>query len=70
MTTDARGPRITARSFYQQLRAHGFNSQQLIGVATELIELITSSLRENRNAAEVAGSGAPHDSAESTPSRT
>lgn len=70
MVTDARGPRIIARSFFRQLRAEGYSPKQLIGVASELIELITCLLRESRKVVEaaVAPTDGSHNSAETTPS--
>jgi hypothetical protein len=46
MSTDKRGTRILARTFFNQLRASGYNSNQIIGIATELIDLVTCDLRE------------------------
>ncbi|MFP2927249.1 hypothetical protein ACLESO_19035 [Pyxidicoccus sp. 3LG] len=52
MKTDARGPRITAHSFFQQLHAYGYDSKQLIHVVSELLDLITHSMRESRKVPE------------------
>ena len=46
MSTDIRGTKILARTFFGQLRANGYTSNQIIGIATELLDLITSDLRE------------------------
>lgn len=46
MSTDKRGAKILARTFFNQLRASGYNSNQIIGIATELIDLVTCELRE------------------------
>jgi hypothetical protein len=46
MSTDSKGTKILARTFFNQLRASGYNSNQIIGVATELIDLVTSDLKE------------------------
>ncbi|WP_375768197.1 hypothetical protein NR798_42030 [Archangium gephyra] len=69
MRTDARGPRIIARSIFRQLLTEGYSSQELIGVASELIELITSSLQDARLAGELAVSVSndSHNSAETPP---
>ncbi|HXX31878.1 MAG TPA: hypothetical protein VEJ89_14345 [Myxococcaceae bacterium] len=45
MSTDAKATKILARTFFNQLRASGYTSTQVIGVATELIDLVTSDLR-------------------------
>jgi hypothetical protein len=46
MSTDKRGTKILARTFFNQLRASGYTSNQIIGIATELIELVTVEIRE------------------------
>ena len=46
MSTDKRGTKILARTFFNQLRASGYTSNQIIGIATELIDLVTCDLRE------------------------
>jgi hypothetical protein len=46
MSTDKRGTKILARTFFNQLRASGYTSNQIIGIATELIELVTVDIRE------------------------
>jgi hypothetical protein len=61
VSTDAKATKILARTFFNQLRASGYTSTQVIGVATELIDLVTSDLREEgrRNVpAEVPGNEA------------
>lgn len=46
MSTDKKGTKILARTFFNQLRASGYTQNQIIDVATELIELVTNDLRE------------------------
>lgn len=46
MSTDAKASKILARTFFNQLRASGYTPTQVIGVATELIDLVTSDLKE------------------------
>lgn len=46
MSTDSKGAKILARTFFAQLRASGYNPNQIIGIATELIDLVTTELRE------------------------
>ena len=46
MSTDKRGTKILARTFFNQLRASGYTSNQIIGIATELIDLVTCELRD------------------------
>ena len=47
MSTDSKGTKILARTFFNQLRSSGYTSNQIIGVATELIDLVTSDLKES-----------------------
>ena len=54
MSTDQKGPRILARTFFTQLRSTGYTPQQIIGVATELLDLVTEELKQGEKAAEVA----------------
>jgi len=56
MSTDLKGAKILARSFFNQLRSAGYDARQIIGVATELIDLVATDLRE---AAGVAGDEVP-----------
>ncbi len=45
------GARILARSFYKELRASGYTPRQLLALSTELIELITLDLQNERKGA-------------------
>jgi hypothetical protein len=47
MSTDRKGTRILARTFFNQLRSGGYTPNQIIDIATELIELVTVDLRES-----------------------
>lgn len=46
MSTDVKGSKILARTFFNQLRSSGYTPHQIIGVATELIDLVTNEIRE------------------------
>ncbi|MBJ6766115.1 hypothetical protein DRW03_00150 [Corallococcus sp. H22C18031201] len=46
MSTDQKGTRILARTFFNQLRASGYTPHQVIGIATELLDLVTTDLAE------------------------
>jgi hypothetical protein len=46
--------RILARSFYRELRSHGYKPSELVAVSTELIELVTLELRNEREAVQTA----------------
>lgn len=54
VSIDAKGSKILARTFFQQLRAAGYTPNQIIGVATELIDLVTVDLKENAAAVRAA----------------
>jgi len=47
VSIDAKGTKILARTFFQQLRSAGYTPKQIIGVATELIDLVTVEVKEN-----------------------
>ena len=46
VSTDQKGTKILARTFFNQLRAGGYTPNQIIGIATELIDLVASEIRE------------------------
>lgn len=49
MSTDKQGAKILARTFFSQLRASGYTPHQVIGVATELLDLVTEELKAGGN---------------------
>jgi uncharacterized protein YoaH (UPF0181 family) len=51
LSADQRGPKILARTFFNQLRASGYSRNQVIGIATELIELVASEIRQAHQSA-------------------
>lgn len=46
VSTDAKASKILARTFFNQLRGSGYTPNQVIGIASELIELVTEDLRQ------------------------
>lgn len=46
MSTDKKGTRILARTFFAQLRSGGYTPNQIVDIATELIDLVTTDLKE------------------------
>lgn len=44
MSTDKKGTKILARTFFAQLRAGGYSPNQILDIATELIDLVTIDL--------------------------
>ena len=45
--TDKKGTKILARTFFNQLRAGGFTQNQIIDLAGELIELVSTDIRDH-----------------------
>ncbi len=50
MTSDKKGTKILARTFFTQLRAGGYTPNQILDIATELIDLVTTDLKEPKSA--------------------
>jgi pyruvate-formate lyase-activating enzyme len=46
MPSDKKGTKILARTFFTQLRAGGYTPNQILDIATELIDLVTTDLKE------------------------
>ena len=49
--TDKRGTKILAQTFFNQLRTSGYNPNQIIAISTELLDLVTTELRKQGEAA-------------------
>jgi hypothetical protein len=45
LSTDKQGTKILARTFFNQLRASGYTPMQIIGMATELLDLVTEDIK-------------------------
>ncbi len=45
-TLDPKGTKILAKSLFKELRGNGYNANQILGLTTELIDLVTQDLRE------------------------
>ena len=43
--TDSRPARILARSLFRDMRGSGYGNQQILALATELIDLVTRDMR-------------------------
>lgn len=46
MSTDKKGTKILARTFFAQLRTGGYTPNQILDIATELIDLVTTDLKD------------------------
>jgi hypothetical protein len=57
---DNKGTKILAKSLFKELRANGYSANQILGLTTELIDLVTQDLRD-ANAAAAAGRSAPQE---------
>jgi hypothetical protein len=56
---DNKGTKILAKSLFKELRTNGYCANQILGLTTELIELVTQDLRDaNAAAAAHASDGA------------
>ena len=51
---DTKGTKILAKSLFKELRANGYAPNQILGLTTELIELVTQDLREANATAQAA----------------
>jgi len=43
---DAKGTKILAKSLFKELRGSGYSANQILGLSTELIDLVTQDLRD------------------------
>lgn len=48
---DAKGTKILAKSLFKELRGSGYSANQILGLSTELIDLVTQDLREANTSA-------------------
>jgi hypothetical protein len=59
---DNKGTKILAKSLFKELRGNGYSANQILGLTTELIDLVTQDLRDT-NAAAAATRGEPQEEA-------
>lgn len=60
MSTDQKGTRILARTFFTQLRASGYTQNQIIAIASELLDLVTEDLKASKAVPAAAQETQPH----------
>ncbi len=48
---DNKATKILAKSLFKELRGNGYSANQILGVSTELIDLVTQDLRDASAAA-------------------
>ena len=53
---DNKATKILAKSLFKELRGNGYSANQILGLTTELIDLVTQDLRD-QNAAAAAHKG-------------
>lgn len=46
MSTDKKGTKILAHTFFAQLQAGGYTTNQILDIATELIDQVTCNLKD------------------------
>ena len=51
-TLDNKGTKILAKSLFKELRGNGYTANQVLGLTTELIDLVTQDLRDANAAAQ------------------
>ncbi|HUK66505.1 MAG TPA: hypothetical protein VLV17_06720 [Anaeromyxobacteraceae bacterium] len=49
---DNKGTQILAKSLFKELRGNGYSPNQILGLTTELIDLVTQHLRDANAAAQ------------------
>lgn len=49
---DNKATKILAKSLFKELRGNGYTANQILGLSTELIDLVTQDLREASAAAQ------------------
>ena len=61
MSTDKKGTKILARTFFAQLRSGGYTSNQIIDIASELLDLVTDDLKQDSQEAKVVEGNAQQE---------
>jgi hypothetical protein len=58
---DNKGTKILAKSLFKELRGNGYSAHQVLGLTTELIDLVTQDLRDASAAAAARGTEAQEE---------
>jgi hypothetical protein len=56
---DEKATQILARSLFKELRGSGYSANQILGLSTELIELVTRELRDGHAAPDAGARSQP-----------
>jgi hypothetical protein len=65
-TLDNKGIQILAKSLFRELRGNGYSANHILGLTTELIDLVTQELRDQNAAAAVRPSDASAEDLQAT----
>jgi hypothetical protein len=63
---DNKGTKILAKSLFKELRGNGYSANHILGLTTELIELVTEDLRERNATAAIQGTSQPASEAQAS----
>jgi hypothetical protein len=55
---DVKGTKILAKSLFKELRGNGYSPNQILSLSTELIDLVTQSLKSEQGEGETTASSA------------
>ena len=58
---DAKGTKILAKSLFKELRTSGYTANQILGLSTELIDLVTQGLKDEHAQAAAAQAAAANE---------
>ena len=57
---DSKGTKILAKSLFKELRTNGYSANQILGLSSELIDLVTQDLRDASSAQAQKTEGEAH----------
>jgi len=61
LSSDKKGMKILARTFFNQLRSSGYTPNQIIEISAELLDLVSTGIRENDKDVPALGNTAKED---------
>ncbi|WP_434380876.1 hypothetical protein [Melittangium boletus] len=57
MSTNKQNTRLLAQTFFNQLRESGYTPMQVVGMATELLDLVTEDIKVHATVAQATAEG-------------
>ncbi|ATB26910.1 hypothetical protein [Melittangium boletus] len=57
MSANKQNTRLLAQTFFNQLRESGYTPMQVVGMATELLDLVTEDIKVHANVAQATAEG-------------